>query len=372
MSSLSIGIVGLPNVGKSTLFNALTKNHVLAANYPFATIDPNVGVVGVPDHRLKELSKLHPESPIVAAEVHFTDIAGLVAGASKGEGLGNKFLANIRETAAIAQVVRAFDDSNVTHVSNDINPQKDIETINTELILADLDTVNKRIESLAKIAKSDTKIAKDLQTLQSLQQALDQGELIKNFVQNQDVEQFVIDKQLTHDNQVLISQLLTAKPMLIVFNVDEATLMDNFKLEQLAKIASPNPSVFICAKLESELQDLSESEAAELLGEYGQKESGLIQLIQTSYQLLKLISFFTVGEKEIRAWTIKQGYKAPQAAGVIHGDFEKGFIAADIINWEDLVEAGSRTQAKSLGKIRSEGREYVMQDGDVAEFKFNV
>ncbi|MEX0934559.1 MAG: redox-regulated ATPase YchF [Candidatus Saccharimonadales bacterium] len=374
MSSLSIGIVGLPNVGKSTLFNALTKNNVLAANYPFATIDPNVGVISVPDQRLIEISKLYPGSPIVPASVRFVDIAGLVAGASKGEGLGNKFLANIRETSAIVHVVRAFNDSNVAHVDNEAaNPIKDIETINTELILADLETITKRLEVLHKNAKSNPQISREITTLEELRQALDTGELIKNFVQNQDVEQFLESSKLEHDNKVLISQLLTAKPMLFVFNVDEDTLGDNQKLAELKRVTPVNsPAIFVCAKLESELQNLSEEEAAELLSEYGQTQSGLAQLIKEGYGMLGLQSFFTAGEKEVRAWTIKKDSYAPEAAGVIHGDFQRGFIAAEVINWQDLVGAGSKTAARNLGKIRTEGKDYIMQDGDVVEFRFNV
>ncbi|MEX0668722.1 MAG: redox-regulated ATPase YchF, partial [Candidatus Saccharimonadales bacterium] len=367
------GIVGLPNVGKSTLFNALTKNNILAANYPFATIEPNVGVISVPDQRLLEISKLYPGSPIVPADVRFVDIAGLVAGASKGEGLGNQFLANIREASAIVHVVRAFDDSNVVHVDNDVNPVKDIETINTELVLADLETVTKRLELLHKSAKSNPQIGHDIALFEELKQALDKGELIKNFVQNQDIEQFLESSKLEHDNKVLISQLLTAKPMLLVFNVDEDTLGNNQKLVELKKsVGDDNPIIFICAKLEEELQNLSEEEAAELLSEYNQTQSGLSQLIKEGYEMLGLQSFFTAGEKEIRAWTIKKGHSAPEAAGVIHGDFQRGFIAAEVINWQDLVNAGSKTEARKLGKIRMEGKDYIMQDGDVVEFRFNI
>ncbi|MEX0749085.1 MAG: redox-regulated ATPase YchF [Candidatus Saccharimonadales bacterium] len=370
--SLSIGIVGLPNVGKSTLFNALTSNNALAANYPFATIEPNVGVVGVPDERLDKLAGVYPGAPIVPADVHFTDIAGLVSGASTGEGLGNQFLANIRETGAIAHVVRTFADSNVTHVAEDIDPERDISTINTELVLADLASVEKRLRSIAKAARAQPALKRDITILEELYQALDNGKLITNFVQNGDVGLYLEKAKVSHDTQILVTQLLTAKPMLYVFNIDEQTLTNAAKMAKLSALVSPSLAVFICAQIEAELQGLSAEDAREMLQEYGQHESGLSKLIHAGFGALGLQSFFTAGEKEVRAWTIPQAATAPQAAGAIHTDFERGFIAAEIINWEDLVTAGSRAAARTSGKLRTEGKDYQMQDGDVAEFRFNI
>lgn len=357
--SLSIGIVGLPNVGKSTLFNALTDSGVLAANYPFATIEPNTGIVPVPDERLDKLSQLYGGAPIKPATVTFVDIAGLVAGASKGEGLGNKFLANIRECDAIIHVVRAFEDSNVQHVDEAHDPKKDIDTINTELILADLQTIASRLPKLAKEAKADPKKREAASYLETLQRHLDDGTPLSALPS--------LDTELIRD-----LHLLTAKPVIYAFNVDEASLVDDSVKNELAKLVAPARSAFICAKLEEELRGLEPAEAAELLESYGVKESGLVQLIHAAYDTLGLQSYLTAGEKEVRAWTVRRGATAPQAAGVIHGDFERGFIAADIVSYPDLIAAGSLHAARSAGKVRTEGKTYVMQPDDVVEFKFNV
>jgi GTP-binding protein YchF len=359
MSSLQIGIVGLPNVGKSTLFNALTDNNILAANYPFATIEPNTGIVPVPDERLQKLGEMYHTKKIVPATVTFVDIAGLVAGASKGEGLGNQFLSHIRSTNAIVQVVRAFKDDNVIHVDNEIDPQKDIDVINTELVLADLQTVEKRLPKLEKEAKSNPKIKPIQETLQRAQQLLNDNKPLSS----------VDDLNLEHMQDL---HLLTAKPVIYLFNLDEAGLQDEAHKQKLAELVAPAPSLFICAQLESELRGLDESDAAEMLESYGQKESGLVQLIHSAYDVLGLQSYLTAGEQEVRAWTIKKGSTAPQAAGAIHGDFERGFIAAEIVDYNDLMAAGSEQAAKAAGKVRTEGKTYVMQPGDVVEFRFNV
>jgi GTP-binding protein YchF len=358
--SLSIGIVGLPNVGKSTLFNALTNNNILAANYPFATIEPNTGIVPIPDHRLQNLAKLYNSQRIVPATVTFVDIAGLVAGASEGEGLGNQFLANIRSTNAIAHVVRAFDDSNVVHVDEQHNPKKDIEVINTELILADLQTVDKRLPKLDKEARANPKLRPLVDKLQKIKTALNEGKPVHAAFSDEDLEGL----EDLH--------LLTMKPVIYVFNVDETTLADQTKKDELTKLVAPAQSIFVCAKLEFELQGLDETDRAELLESYGVESSGLEQLIHAAYDTLGLQSYLTAGEKEVRAWTIKKGYTAPQAAGVIHGDFERGFIAAQIVSYQDLLEAGSEASAKAAGKVRTEGKTYVMQPDDVVEFRFNV
>ena len=360
MSSLSIGIVGLPNVGKSTLFNALTGSNILAANYPFATIEPNTGIVPVPDPRLHALSKLYNNAPIKPATVTFVDIAGLVAGASKGEGLGNQFLANIRTTNAIAHVVRAFDDGDVIHVDEKHDPAKDIDVITTELVLADLQTVQKRLPRLQKEVKANPKLKPLLDQLEALRVLLDSGKPVYG---NIDPTQLVGLEDL---------QLLTMKPVIYIFNVDEADLVNDAKQQQLRELVAPAQALFVCAKLESELQGLDEADATELLESYGQHESSLIQLIHSAYQTLGLQSYLTAGDKEVRAWTIPVGATAPQAAGVIHGDFEKGFIAAAIVDYDDLMVAGSEQAAKAAGKVRTEGKDYVMQPGDIVEFRFNV
>ncbi len=357
--SLSIGIVGLPNVGKSTLFNALTKNNILAANYPFATIEPNTGIVAVPDERLEKLREIYNAQKIIPASVKFVDIAGLVAGASKGEGLGNKFLANIRECDAIVHVVRAFEDSDVVHVDNKVEPKSDIEIINTELILADLQTLENRLPKLEKESRAKPALRPQVEYLNTLFAHLEKGLPLSH-----------LDK-LEHEH-IRELHLLTAKPTIYLFNVDEATLADTAKREALKNIVAPAEATFICAKLEEELQGLDEADAKELLESYGSTEIGLKQLIHAAYNTLGLQSYLTAGEKEIRAWTVKKGATAPQAAGVIHSDFEKGFIAAQIVDYNDLVAAGSESKARDAGKIRTEGKDYIMQPDDVVEFRFNV
>lgn len=359
MPSLLLGIVGLPNVGKSTLFNALTNNNILAANYPFATIEPNTGIVAMPDTRLQKLSELYNSAPVVPATVTFVDIAGLVAGASQGEGLGNQFLANIRSCNAIAHVVRAFDDPNVQHVDQQHNPKKDIEVINTELVLADLQTVEKRLTKIDKEVRANPKLQPVAETYKRTHNVLNDGRPISS----------VNDIALEHLEDL---HLLTAKPVIYVFNVDENGLADEAKQRALAGLVAPAQSLFICAQLEAELSGLDDTDTQELLESYGQSESGLVQLIHAAYDTLGLQSYLTAGDKEVRAWTIPKGATAPKAAGVIHGDFERGFIAADIVNFADLIAAGSLIAARSQGKVRTEGKTYVMQPNDVVEFKFNV
>ncbi len=356
--ALTIGIVGLPNVGKSTLFNALTKNNVLAANYPFATIEPNVGVVNLPDARLNRLAEIFGSEKILPAPVSFVDIAGIVRGASVGEGLGNQFLANIREADAIAQVVRGFSDSDVVHVDGKVDAKSDIETINTELILADLQTLEKsraRIEKEVKGKKVDPSV---LDTVDQAIAVLNDGTPLS----------------LSKVDLAPIKELglLTTKPILFVFNVDEGILTNPAKKKELADLVAPAEAVFLDAKVESELIDLDPEEANELLQSLGQEESGLDQLARIGFQTLGLQTYLTAGPKESRAWTIRKGWKAPQAAGVIHTDFEKGFIKAEVVSFKDLDAAGSMNEAKAQGKVRMEGKDYIMQDGDVVEFRFNV
>lgn len=357
--SLSIGIVGLPNVGKSTLFNALTNNDILAANYPFATIEPNTGIVPVPDERLDKLAKLYDSHKVIPATVTFVDIAGLVAGASQGEGLGNKFLANIRDCDAIVHIVRAFNDTNVVHVSDKINPSEDIEIVNTELILADIQTLENRLIKLKKDLKANPKLKSIVDYLNGLMDKLQAGTPL-SVVPDLDTD---IIKDL---------HLLTAKPVIYVFNVDEDTLTGSDKKDELTKLVAPSKALFVCAKLEDELKALTPEDASELLESYGVKETGLLQMIHAAYDILGLQSYLTAGQKEVRAWTIKKGATAPEAAGVIHGDFERGFIAAEIVNYDDLISAGSKAAARASGKMRTEGKTYIMQPNDVVEFRFNV
>ena len=356
--ALTIGIVGLPNVGKSTLFNALTKNDVLAANYPFATIEPNVGVVNLPDPRLDTLAELFHSERIVPATVSFVDIAGIVKGASDGEGLGNQFLANIREADAIAQVVRGFADADVVHVDGAIDPASDLETITTELALADLQTLEKAITRFEKEVRGKKLDPSVLEAAMAAQSALNAGTPLA--VAKVDLSAI---KELG---------LLSAKPVIYVFNVDEAVLTDEARRTELSALVAPAHAVFLDAKIESELIDLDPADALELLASTGQTESGLDQLARIGFDTLGLQTYLTAGPKESRAWTIHKGDKAPQAAGVIHTDFERGFIKAEIVGFDDLVATGSIAEARAKGKARIEGKDYVMHDGDVVEFRFNV
>ena len=365
---MKLGIVGLPNVGKSTLFNSLTKAGAESANYPFCTIDPNVGVVAVPDERLKLLGDLYHSKKVTPAVIEFVDIAGLVKGASKGEGLGNQFLSNIREVDAIVHVVRCFEDSNVVHVDGNVNPLRDIETINLELIFSDLEILERRIAKVAKGARMDKDQAKELAMLERVKERLEDGKLAIGFeTEDEDEEEYF--KNLN---------LLTAKPVIYAANVGEEDLAndgaDNAGVQAVREYAKETGSeVFaICAQIEEEISELDDEERQMFLDDLGLKESGLVKLIRASYHLLGLMSFLTSGEDETRAWTIKQGTKAPQAAGKIHTDFERGFIKAEVVNYKDLLENGSLAAAREKGLVRMEGKEYVVQDGDVILFRFNV
>jgi GTP-binding protein YchF len=356
--ALTIGIVGLPNAGKSTLFNALTKNDVLAANYPFATIEPNVGVVGVPDDRLPKLAEIYGSQKLLPATVQFVDIAGIVRGASQGEGLGNKFLSHIRESHAICQVTRVFRDADVTHVDGKVDPGSDISTIQTELILADLETVDKAITRLEKESRKDKGLVPVLAAAREAKSALEAGT---------PVTATSIDRTLIRE-----LSLLTAKPYIYVFNCDTDELADEELKDQMRALVAPAEAIFLDAKLESELVELDDDEARELLTEVGITEPGLDVLARVGFDTLGLQTYLTAGPKEVRAWEIKKGATAPEAAGVIHTDFQKGFIKAEIISYDDLIEMGSVLKAREAGKVRMEGKDYFMQDGDVVEFRFNV
>lgn len=350
-----MGIVGLPNVGKSTLFNALTRNNVLAANYPFATIEPNEGVVPLPDPRLAALAEMFDSARIVPAPVTFVDIAGLVRGASEGAGLGNKFLANIRECDAICQVVRVFSDDDVAHVGGEVNPKSDIEVVETELILADLQTLERALPRLEKEARTHKDRRPALEAAQAAEKVLNDGKTLFSAS---------MDTSLLHE-----LNLLTTKPFLYVFNADEAVLTDAERVASLRELVAPADAVFLDAKIEAELLELDDESAAELLQSIGQSERGLDALARAGFHTLRLQTFLTAGPKEARAWTIHQGDTAPKAAGVIHSDFEKGFIKAEVVSYDDLVAAGSMAAAKAAGKVRMEGKDYVMADGDVVEFR---
>ena len=365
---MKLGIVGLPNVGKSTLFNSLTKAGAESANYPFCTIDPNVGVVAVPDERLQVLTKMYNSKSTVPAVIEFVDIAGLVKGASKGEGLGNQFLSHIREVDAIVHVVRCFEDTNIIHVEGSVDPARDIETIDLELIFADLETVDKRLAKGVKAAANNKEIAKEVELLKKIKAVLEEGKSARSYEPADDEEKALLDS----------FWLLTAKPVIYAANVNEDDLADDGKsnphVAAVRKIAAEqgNGVFVVCAQIEQELAELSDEDKKAFLDDMGVTSSGLEKLIVASYDLLGLMSYLTAGEKETRAWTITKGTKAPQAAGKIHSDFERGFIRAEIVSYDHLVECGSFNAAKEKGLVRSEGKDYVMQDGDVVLFRFNV
>ncbi len=360
---MELGVVGLPNVGKSTLFNAITKAGIAAENYPFCTIEPNKGVVPVPDERLDKLAALYNSKKVTPTMLTFVDIAGLVKGASKGEGLGNKFLSHIRETDAIVHVVRCFDDENITHVDGSISPKRDIETIDYELIFADMETIDKRMGKAESAAKADKARQADVDLLKALKKHLEEGKAIRTFDAT-DEEKAFIDENF----------FLTSKPVIYVANVDENNLEGNAYTKEVEEIAKAEGAecIILCAKLEEELAALSDEDRELFAADYNLTESGLDKLVKASYKLLGLISYLTAGEKETRAWTIVKGTKAPQAAGKIHSDFEKGFIRAEIVDYKTLLECGSFNAAKEKGKVRSEGKDYVMQEDDVVLFRFNV
>ena len=360
---MKLGVVGLPNVGKSTLFNAITKAGAQAANYPFCTIEPNVGIVAVPDERLTKLATLYDSKKITPTTLEFVDIAGLVKGASRGEGLGNKFLSHIREVDAIVHVVRCFDDENITHVDGSVSPLRDMETINLELIFADMEAIDRRLPKAISMQKADKKYAVDVERLEKMKAWLEDGKPLRTMAVDDDFKAF-IDEQF----------LLTSKPVIYVANVDENTIGGNDYTEAVTKGAAEEGAgcIVLCAKLEEDLVALDDDDRAIFMEEYGLTESGLDKLVSASYDLLGLISYLTAGEKETRAWTIEKGTKAPQAAGKIHSDFEKGFIRAEIVDYQTLLECGSFNVAKERGKVRSEGKEYVMQDNDVVLVRFNV
>ena len=363
---MKIGIVGLPNVGKSTMFNSITKAGAECANYPFCTIEPNVGVVAVPDERLNKLAEIYNPEKVTHAIVEFVDIAGLVKGASKGEGLGNKFLSHIRETDAICQVVRCFENDNVVHVDGSIDPIRDAETINLELIFADIETIDKRIDKAKKLLKADKKYQVELDLLENVKAKLEEGTPIRAMEFNEEETDIIKDMFL-----------LTAKPIIYIANISEEQIESPFDVENVKRLKEyaekENAEVIpLCVKIEEELSGLEEDDKKEMLEALGLSESGLDKLIKKSYDLLGLMSFLTAGEPEVRAWTIKKGTKAPKAAGKIHSDIERGFIKAEIVSYDDLIKEGNMAQAREKGLVRSEGKDYIMQDGDVVLFKFNV